>query len=74
VTDDLWDDEHAERLAGQHRKSKAPVAKVTAAGLAGSLTILLVWIAGLFDLDVPAEVASSFTALAAAGAGYIKKG
>ena len=46
--------------------------KVQAAGAAGAITILLVWIVGLFGLEVPAEVASAFTTLVATGAGYIK--
>ena len=46
--------------------------KVQAAGAAGAITILLVWIVGLFGLEVPAEVASAFTTLVAFGAGYIK--
>jgi hypothetical protein len=46
--------------------------KVAAGGIAGSVTILLVWIAGLFGLDVPAEVASAFTVIVGAGAGYLK--
>lgn len=55
------------------RKSDAPTQKVAAAGAAGSLTVILVWIAGLLGLDVPPEVASAFTALVAFGAGYVRK-
>lgn len=47
--------------------------KVQAAGTAGALTILLVWVAGLFGLDVPAEAASAFTVLVSTVAGYVKK-
>lgn len=47
--------------------------KVQAAGWAGALTILLVWIAGLSGLDVPAEAASAFTTLVATAAGYLKR-
>ena len=46
--------------------------KVQAAGWAGAVTIILVWIAGMFGVDVPAEVASAFTALVATSAGFIK--
>lgn len=54
------------------RTSRAPVAKVAAAGVAGSVTVIVVYIAGLLGLDVPAEVASAFTVLVATAAGYIK--
>lgn len=46
--------------------------KVQAAGAAGAVTVLLVWIAGMFGLDVPPEAASAFTVLVSAAAGYIK--
>jgi hypothetical protein len=48
--------------------------KVQAAGAAGAVTVLLVWIAGMFGLEVPAEAASAFTMLVATAAGYIKTG
>lgn len=53
--------------------SNAPTQKVAAVGAAGSATIIVVWIAGLFSLDVPPEVASAFTALIGFGAGYLRK-
>ena len=37
-----------------------------------ALTILVVWIAGMFRLDSPPEVASAFTVIVAFAAGYIK--
>lgn len=50
----------------------APKPKVVAGGVAGSLTILLVWGAGLAGVDVPPEVASAFTVLVSFFAGYLK--
>lgn len=50
----------------------APQPKVVAGGVAGALTIMLVWVAGLFGLDVPAEVASAFTVIVSFAAGYLK--
>lgn len=47
--------------------------KVQAAGWAGAVTILLVWIAGMFGLDVPAEAASAFTVLVGTAAAYVKR-
>jgi hypothetical protein len=47
--------------------------KVQAAGAAGAVTILLVWVAGIFGLEVPHEAASAFTVLVATGAGWLKK-
>ena len=46
--------------------------KVQAAGAAGAITILAVWVAGLFGLSVPPEAASAFTTLIATAAGYLK--
>jgi hypothetical protein len=49
-----------------------PQAKVWAGGAAGALTVVLVYVAGLFGLDVPAEVASAVTVLISSGAAYLK--
>lgn len=46
--------------------------KVEAAAWAGALTVVLVWVAGLLGLDVPAEVASAVTALIGAAAGWAR--
>ncbi len=46
--------------------------KVAAGGAAGAVTILLVWVAGIAGLDVPAEVASAVTVLISFVASYLK--
>lgn len=46
--------------------------KVAAAGIAGAVTVVLVWAASLAGVAVPPEVASAVTTLIAFGAGYIK--
>ena len=53
--------------------SLKPTPKVIAATAAGAATVLLVWIAGLFGLEVPPEVAAAATVLLTAGAGYLKR-
>ncbi|WP_153008332.1 MULTISPECIES: hypothetical protein [Rhodococcus] len=50
-----------------------PTAKVAATGIAGSIAIVLIWVAGLAGIDMPAEVAAAITAIIAFGAGYMKK-
>jgi hypothetical protein len=63
-------------MVGKHRKpapSRKPVKKVAATGVAGSVVVVAVWVAGLFGLHVPADVASALTLLAGSGAGYLKK-
>lgn len=50
----------------------APQPKVIAGGAAGAVTVMAVWIAGMFGLDVPAEVASAFTVLVSFAASYLK--
>jgi hypothetical protein len=49
-----------------------PTSKVVAGGAAGAVSIILVWVAGLFGLEVPAEVASAFTVLLSSAAAYFK--
>jgi hypothetical protein len=49
-----------------------PQPKVVAGGIAGAATIILVWVAGILGVDVPAEVASAFTVLVSFAAGYLK--
>jgi hypothetical protein len=48
--------------------------KIAAAGAAGAVSVILVWVAELAGLAVPPEVASALTALLAFGAGYIRPG
>ena len=50
----------------------APQPKVAAGGIAGVLTILVVYAAGLAGLEVPGEVSSAFTVLVSFIAGYAK--
>lgn len=50
---------------------KRPEAKVLAAGVSGAATTLIIFIAGLFGLEVPAEVAAAAVTVVAAVAGYL---
>lgn len=54
-------------------KTLVPTAKVAAGAGAGAATILLVWVANLCGLDVPAEVASAVTVLLSTAAAWLKK-
>lgn len=47
--------------------------KVQAAGAGGALAVVLVWVAGLLGVQMPAEVAASVTTLLAFAAGYLKR-
>jgi hypothetical protein len=58
---------------GTDQPTAEPTSKVTAAGAGGAASILLVYIAGLFGLDVPPEAAAAVAALIAFLAGYVKK-
>lgn len=51
--------------------TSAPTTKVTVGALAGALTVVLVYICGLFGLVIPAEVAAAVTVLISFGASYI---
>lgn len=46
--------------------------KVGAAGAGGSLAVVLVFVAKMFGMDMPAEVAAAVASLAAFVAGYVK--
>lgn len=54
-----------------NQQSNAPTAKVAATTVAGAVTLVLVWIAGMLGLEVPPEVSSAVTLLIAAAAGYL---
>ena len=49
-----------------------PQPKVAAAGIGGSAAVLIVWIAGQFGVDMPAEVGAAIAALIGFAAGYFK--
>ena len=49
-----------------------PQPKVVAGGAAGAFSILVVYVAGLFGLEVPAEAASALTVLIGTAAAYLK--
>lgn len=44
--------------------------KVAATGAAGAATVILVWMLGLFNVDMPAEVAAALTTLIGTAAGW----
>lgn len=64
------------KLAGAHveKNNLTPVPKVAAAGIAGAVTVLVVFAVNLIwpELVIPNEVAMSFTAIVSFAAGYIK--
>ena len=49
-----------------------PTPKVASAGIGGALTIVLIWVLGLFGVDMPAEVAAAVTTAVSFGFGYLK--
>jgi hypothetical protein len=54
-------------------RSLAPESKVVAGAVAGAVSIILVWLAGLFGLEVPPEVAAAVTVVLGAGTAYLKR-
>ena len=54
--------------------SLVPVPKMQAVGVAGAVTLIVVYVLGFFfHVSIPAEVASAATVLIAFGAGYLKR-
>jgi len=52
---------------------KVPSRPVVAGGIAGSITVILVWGIGFFDVTVPPEIASAITTLIAAVAAHVTR-
>lgn len=51
--------------------TSTPTQKVAAAGIGGAITIVLVWLTKqIFNIDIPAEVASAVTAIVSFLSGY----
>jgi hypothetical protein len=50
----------------------SPQPKVAAAGVAGAVTTILVFVVSQLGVDLPAEVSAAITALISFGAGYLK--
>lgn len=40
-----------------------PTRKVGAGGIGGAVAVIVVWVVGLFGVDVPAEVAAAFASV-----------
>lgn len=54
--------------------SAVPVPKIAAAGIAGALSVVVVWAAGQFtQVDIPPEVASAMTTIVSFIAGYLTR-
>lgn len=51
----------------------APMPKVVAAGTAGAVTVVLVYVLSLLGVDLPDTVATAVTALLVAGTAYLKR-
>lgn len=51
--------------------ARRPESKVVAGATAGAVTIIAVWVAGLFGLDVPPEIASALTVLLTSATAYL---
>lgn len=50
-----------------------PSEKMSAAGLAGAVSVLVVFVAGAAGLEVPPGVAAALTSVLAFAAGYVKR-
>ncbi|MFF6951837.1 hypothetical protein ACFZAD_24660 [Streptomyces iakyrus] len=57
-------------MAKVNQPTAQPTAKVAAAGIGGSISIVLVWVLSQVGIDMPAEVASAVTAIVSFLSGY----
>jgi hypothetical protein len=53
-------------------RAYTPRLKVTAAGIGGAITAVLVWILGVYGTVIPPDVASAITTIVSFAAGYIR--
>ena len=51
--------------------TKAPTQKMTAVGISGAVTLVVIWLVSQFGVDLPAEVASALTIIISFVAGYL---
>lgn len=49
----------------------APTPKVAVGALAGSLSVIIVWIVGQFGINIPPEIGSAFTTVISALGSYL---
>lgn len=50
-----------------------PTPKVAVAGVSGAVTLIVVWVVGMFGVDVPAEVAAAATVIVSFLGGYLTR-
>ena len=60
-------------MATYNQPTAAPTSKVAAAGIAGTIVTLVIFIAAQFNFVIPSEVAAAAVTLASFIAGYFKK-
>lgn len=53
--------------------ASTPTPKMAAAGVSGALALVIVWVAGMFGVEVPPEVAAAATVIISFAAGYLKR-
>lgn len=53
--------------------TNVPTPKVAAAGISGGASLVLVWLAGQFGVEMPEAVAGAIVLLAAVGAAWLKR-
>ena len=73
MADDLHENEVQVEPNRINQASLVPTSKVASGGLAGGLTVVLVFVAGQMGLEIPAEVASAITTVIAFAASYFIK-
>lgn len=56
-----------------NQPTNKPTAKVGAVGIGGALSIVLIYVASQFGLELPAEVSSALTLIVSFASGYLVK-
>lgn len=56
-----------------NQSTAEPTQKVAAAGIGGSLTVVLVYVLGQFGVELPSEVVAALTTIVAFLSGYLVK-
>lgn len=62
----------AQKVETYDQVSTAPTNKVSAAGIGGAVSVVLMWLfKQLFNIDIPAEVAASIATVVSFASGYL---
>lgn len=61
----------AKKVETYDQPTAAPTAKIAASGIGGSVSVVLIWLAGMAGIEVPPEVAGAVATIISFFSGYL---